>query len=59
MLLKTGEGWASSDGLTVKVLHSHGFGVLGSFPGCGTTPPVCQLPCCGGGSHRRARTTYN
>ena len=31
----------------------------GSVPRRGTTAPICQEPCCGGGSHRRTRRTYN
>ena len=29
---------------------AHCFGGLGSLPSCGTVPPICQLPWCGGGS---------
>ena len=32
---------------------------LSLLPSHGTTPLVCQQPCCGGGSHRRPRRTYN
>ena len=49
---------ASPDGLVVKVQRSHCVSGPGSLPGHRTTPPVCQLPCCGGGSHR-TRTTYS
>ena len=43
----------------VKVQRSHCFDGPGSPPSCGTTPPICQLPCCGGSSRRRSRRTYN
>ena len=48
---------ASPGGLVVKVWCSHCFSGLGSFPGHGTTPPICQLLCCGHGSHERTRKT--
>ena len=39
----------------VKVGALH-FGGLGSVPGCGPTPLVCQWPCCDDSSHtKRAR----
>ena len=52
----TNENGASPDG---RVRHSHHFSSPGLLPGHRTTPPVCQLPWCGGSSHRRTRRTYN
>ena len=49
---------ASPDGLVLKVDVLHFWG-LGSVPGHGATPFICQQPCYGSSSHRRARGTNN
>ena len=43
---------ASSSGLVVKFGTLH-FDSLGSVPGHGPTPLVCQWPCCGGSPHTK------